>query len=193
MTKKAEKKRRPVIAVFGSPDAAQKAIASSPITVALAKAPPITTTPELHQSTSNNTSDAIQSAKESSPETITCVVEADERWPHFAAIRRNPYYLAYKSKTPNNEVFQDMVDPKSGTPLKELREVLQSNVESMYTSAVRQDLASPEGPKLVKRMQDIRVENKNWGAESLMGLHEGRTGRTLHKNGGDAVTRPRRN
>lgn len=189
MTKKAEKKLRPAVVIFDSSDAAQKAIASSPIAVTLTQPPIITSTPELLETKSSSSTpganlpsnESAMSAK-ASPETITCVLSTGERWPHFAEIRRNPYYLAYKQKKINPGILEDMKDPKSRPPLKELQNVLQSKIESLAASAVKEQNKHPEGASsLTKYLKDIRVENRNWGAESLMGLYEGRTGRALYE------------
>ncbi|KAJ5245956.1 hypothetical protein N7468_000939 [Penicillium chermesinum] len=188
MSKKSAKKRRPVIAIFDTPEAAQKAVASSPITIPLERAPSVLPSSDAPRAGASTASPAAEEPlpeeSVSVPETITCLIEADEGWPHFAAMRRNPYYLAYKAKKPQTEIYKDMADPTTGTPLKALRDVLQSNVESMATSAARQDLPAEKAARLQKRVRDIRVENQNWGAESLMGLHEGRTGRALYQAGG---------
>ncbi|KAJ6144252.1 hypothetical protein N7470_008147 [Penicillium chermesinum] len=170
------------------PEAAQKAVASSPITIPLERAPSVLPSSDAPRAGASTASPAAEEPlpeeSVSVPETITCLIEADEGWPHFAAMRRNPYYLAYKAKKPQTEIYKDMADPTTGTPLKALRDVLQSNVESMATSAARQDLPAEKAARLQKRVRDIRVENQNWGAESLMGLHEGRTGRALYQAGG---------
>ncbi|KAJ5719124.1 hypothetical protein N7493_007579 [Penicillium malachiteum] len=160
---------RAIVAIFESADAAQRAIASSPLIITLDQ--DTKTTEVTHTSTkssiprSSNPSEEISSDanpdnegltkheilfKDVKPGTIKCIIEAS-RHNHQSNMRRNPWYAAYE---PNKEdpIYKDMMSPQTGTPLRGLADVLQRNC----------------APSTPERRYPVRFERRHIGADSLM-------------------------
>ncbi|KAJ6037259.1 hypothetical protein N7540_001538 [Penicillium herquei] len=162
---------RSIVAIFESADAAQRAIASSPLTITLDQATntntpqPTYTSPESSIPSSSNHSEEISSdaspdnegpakyeilSKDVKPGTIQCIIEAS-RHNHQSNMRRNPWYAAYE---PNKEdpIYKDMMSPQTGTPLRGLGDVLQRKC----------------APSTPERRYPVRFERMAMGADSLM-------------------------
>ncbi|KAJ6005341.1 hypothetical protein N7451_003285 [Penicillium sp. IBT 35674x] len=132
LSNKSTNKHRPIIAIFESSDAAQRAIASSPLTVT------------LDTSSTSQSSDSKLPTKQYKNHdpifdniaagTIKCTIESS-RHNHGNAIRRNQYFSAFY---PDKEdpIYKDMNSPQTGVPLKALGDVLQSRKDRLpYTPA----------------------------------------------------------
>ncbi|KAJ5219293.1 uncharacterized protein N7498_001392 [Penicillium cinerascens] len=105
------KNHRPILAIFDSGDAADRARAASPITVTLQP-----------DSSANSSS----TKAESQPQTISCTIEASMH-DHDASIQRNPFHGTYGTVSKHGTIWQDMMGPKSRVPLRGLADVLQSS------------------------------------------------------------------
>ncbi|KAJ5697301.1 hypothetical protein N7488_010985 [Penicillium malachiteum] len=169
---------RAIVAIFESADAAQRAIASSPLLITLdqdANTSEATHSTKSYIPRSSNPSEEIRSAeilseeipsyenldnegltkheilfKDVRPGTIKCIIEAS-RHNHQSNMRRNPWYAAYE---PNEEdpIYKDMMSPQTGTPLRGLADVLQRNF----------------APSTPERRYPVRFERRHIGADSLM-------------------------
>ncbi|KAJ5934211.1 hypothetical protein N7466_003758 [Penicillium verhagenii] len=137
---------RPVIAIFDSPDAAQRALASSPMIVTLDSPSTSTSQPSTSTSTGTGTSTDTGATSKSPPSssleskkkyknhdpifdnvasgTIKCIIEPSTH-NHETAMPRNKYFATFY---PNKEdpVYKDMNSPQTGVPLHALGDVLQS-------------------------------------------------------------------
>ncbi|KAJ5629980.1 hypothetical protein N7528_003637 [Penicillium herquei] len=170
---------RAIVAIFESADAAQRAIASSPLTITLDQDTNTTetrhTSPKFSIPRSSTPSEEIRSAeilseeipsyenpdndgltkheilfKDVKPGTIKCIIEAS-RHNHQSNMRRNPWYAAYEPNM-ENPIYKDMMSPQTGTPLRGLADVLQRNC----------------APSTPERRYPVRFERRHIGADSLM-------------------------
>ncbi|KAJ5326557.1 uncharacterized protein N7506_009659 [Penicillium brevicompactum] len=99
---------RPIVAIFETADAANRAIASSPITISLPTPPhskPNTPSP-------------------SEPHSITFEIQ-ESRHNHASALKRSPFYSTY-NLFKNNPIYEDLISDETGIPLKELADTLAS-------------------------------------------------------------------
>ncbi|KAJ5654579.1 hypothetical protein N7490_001582 [Penicillium lividum] len=138
-------KHRPILAIFDSPDAAQRAIASSPMTITL-DTPTQPTPISISTSTSAPKSDSDSNSKSPSsseptkeykthdpifdniaPGTIKCIIEPSSH-NHESALWRNPYHGMFIVNE-NDPIYKDMNDERTGTPLKVLGDFLASKKE----------------------------------------------------------------
>lgn len=100
---------RPIVAIFESPDAADRAIASSPITLTLPPSPLPTS--------------KLPTAESAKPMTIECTIQPS-RHNHEASMKRNPFYSTY-NLFKSSPVYDDMMQKETGAPFRELADVLQ--------------------------------------------------------------------
>ncbi|CAI7650577.1 unnamed protein product [Penicillium bialowiezense] len=98
---------RPIVAIFETADAANRAIASSPITISLPTPP---------HSKSNPPS--------SEPHSLTFEIQ-ESRHNHASALKRSPFYSTY-NLFKNNPIYEDLISEDTGIPLKELADTLAS-------------------------------------------------------------------
>ncbi|KAJ6129919.1 hypothetical protein N7512_002699 [Penicillium capsulatum] len=145
VTNDSPRENRSIVAIFDSPDAAQRAIASSPITVTLAPTALPTTKAEL----------ATGSPSENGEEKTVQFTIEPSRHNHAASLKRNPFYSTY-NLFKSNPIFDDMMQRDTGVPLKALADVLQSK-KYYITAGVR---------------NKVQEENRRLGAYSLMELWE---------------------
>ncbi|KAJ6102001.1 hypothetical protein N7486_004428 [Penicillium sp. IBT 16267x] len=138
LSNKSPNKHRPIVAIFESPDAAQRAIASSPMTVTLDSTSSTSTSQPSDPKTSSptkqyKTHDPI--FENIAPGTIKCIIEPS-RHNHENAIRRNHYFSTFY---PDKEdpIYKDMNSPQTRVPLKALGDVLQSRKQKVnsYTQS----------------------------------------------------------
>ncbi|KAJ5636753.1 uncharacterized protein N7484_010066 [Penicillium longicatenatum] len=124
LSNKSTNKHRPIVAIFESPDAAQRAIASSPMTVTLdststsQSSDPKTSSPTKQYKTHDPIFDDVATG------TIKCIIEPS-RHKHENAIRRNHYFSTFYPDT-EDPIYKDMNSPQTGVPLKALGDVLLS-------------------------------------------------------------------
>ncbi|KAF3393884.1 hypothetical protein F1880_005012 [Penicillium rolfsii] len=149
-------RERPLIAMFDTSDAAERAIAASPLTITLPPPTPPAFTPNPFASpVSPSASSAPKSSPASSssdPPTITCTL-SPSRHNYERSIRRNPFYnMFHIDKT--SAIYADMRSEETGTPLAELADVL------MRT----------KGVTFATQRFGTRVHAQRLGADSLMGL-----------------------
>ncbi|KAJ5712917.1 uncharacterized protein N7483_010098 [Penicillium malachiteum] len=172
---------RPIIAIFESADAAQRAIASSPLIITLDQATNTNTTQPTHTSSESSVSSSSNSSEEIPSDVKPDDAKPDNAKPddegltkyellfkdvkpgtmkciieasrhnHQSNMRRNPWYAAYE---PNKEdpIYKDMMNPQTGTPLRGLGDVLQRNC----------------APSTPERRYPVRFERRSMGADSLM-------------------------
>ncbi|KAJ5526677.1 hypothetical protein N7513_010836 [Penicillium frequentans] len=152
ISNKSTNKHRPIVAIFESPDAAQRAIASSPLTVTLDKSstsqpsqPSESKAPTKQYKNHDPIFDNVATG------TIKCTIEPS-RHNHENAIRRNQYFSAFY---PDKEdpIYKDMNSPHTGVPLKALGDVLQSRKDRLPSTPAR-----------------ISGTRRALGAESIMGI-----------------------
>jgi hypothetical protein len=130
------------VAIFETADAANRAIASSPITIPL---PP------------NPISTAIASKSDTlkapQPRSITFEIQSS-RHNHASALKRSPFYSTYNLSKKDNPIYDDLMSEETGIPLKELADTLPSKKYHI-------------GP-LVK--SNIQEDNRRMGAASLINM-----------------------
>jgi len=91
-------KNRPIVAIFESGDAADRARAASPLTVSL----------------------------QDSETPMTCTIEKSLH-DHEAMLKRNPFYGTYGMLSKQGRIWKDMMSKETGVPLRGLADVLQSS------------------------------------------------------------------
>ncbi|KAJ5084812.1 NAD(P)H-dependent D-xylose reductase xyl1 [Penicillium alfredii] len=96
---------RSIVAIFESTDAAQRAIAASPLTV------------DLPQDSSSSVL-----SKTNAPSELTCTIQASYH-NHERAMRRSPFYSTYNIFK-NNAVYEDLTGRETGIPLPALGDAL---------------------------------------------------------------------
>ncbi|CAP93626.1 hypothetical protein E8E15_008977 [Penicillium rubens] len=146
---------RPIVAIFETADAADRAIAASPITIPLptstsastytSKSHPSTSIPSIpFTSTTNPPSDT--------PRSLTLEIQ-HSRHNHASALKRSPFYSTY-NLFKNNPVYEDLISDETGIPLKELADTLSSK-------------KYPIGAGVKSNIQE---ENRRMGATSLVNM-----------------------
>ncbi|KAJ5444365.1 uncharacterized protein N7458_008237 [Penicillium daleae] len=167
-------RERPLLAMFDSSDAAERAIAASPLTITLPEptAPVFTKNPFASTSTSSSSdpspspspSDSpstTSSSSSSNPTTITCTL-SPSRHNYERATRRNPFYNMFHIDK-KSAIYADMRSEETATPLAELADVLQRT----------------KGVTFASQRFGTRVHAQRIGADSLtriwkMGVRERR-------------------
>ncbi|OQD73003.1 hypothetical protein PENDEC_c017G06248 [Penicillium decumbens] len=91
-------KNRPIVAIFESGDAADRARAASPLTVSL----------------------------QDSETPMTCTIEKSLH-DHEEMLKRNPFYGTYGMLSKQGRIWKDMMSKETGVPLRGLADVLQSS------------------------------------------------------------------
>ncbi|KAJ5911781.1 uncharacterized protein N7473_001084 [Penicillium subrubescens] len=117
-------RERPLIAMFDTSDAAERAIAASPLTITLPTPTPPAFSPNPFASSTSPTSSPTLSplSSSSTPQTITCTL-SPSRHNYERSTRRNPFYnMFHIDKT--SAIYADMRSEETGTPLAELADVL---------------------------------------------------------------------
>ncbi|KAJ5679144.1 hypothetical protein N7462_007388 [Penicillium macrosclerotiorum] len=148
-----QRPERPILAIFETQDAAERAIAASPITIPLTLSQPVpAANPFAAQHSSSSSSSSSSSVAPATPSALTCTIESS-RHNHSRGLRRNPFYGSFAMDR-TDPVFNDMKDKATGTPLAELRNVLQRR---QRPTALAEQSAAAAG---ARRM----------GADSLMTL-----------------------
>ncbi|KAJ5572238.1 hypothetical protein N7535_005898 [Penicillium sp. DV-2018c] len=140
-TNKSPNLNRPILAIFETADAAERAIAASPITIPV----PLSSLP---------TSKLFSSSQSTSEKPRSLVVEIQSsRHNHASALKRSPFYSTY-NLFKDNPIYQDLMSEETGIPLKELADTLPSKKYSI-------------GPGV---KDNIQAENRRMGAASLMDM-----------------------
>lgn len=142
------KKHESILAIFATPDAAERAIASSPITVPLS--PPEKTS--LSSLFSSLTTTSSANAPNTSPTVLTCTISPSYH-NHAHNLRRNPFHSTYNIYKKNPH-YEDLTGKETAIPLRELADVLASK-KYYISNAVKEKIAE---------------NSKALGAGSLMGL-----------------------
>lgn len=142
------KKDESILAIFGTPDAAERAIASSPITIPLS--PPEKTSLSSLFSSLTTTASAI--SPNTPPTMLTCTVSPSYH-NHQRNLRRNPFHSTYNIYKKNPH-YEDLTGKETAIPLRELADVLGSK-KYHISNAVKEKIAE---------------NSKALGAGSLMGL-----------------------
>lgn len=142
--------------MFDTSDAAERAIAASPLTITLPTPTPPALTPNPFAS-SNSTSpssptSSISSSSPSNPQTITCTL-SPSRHNYERSTRRNPFYNMFHIDK-SSAIYADMRSEETGTPLAELADVLMRS----------------KGVTFATQRFGTRVHAQRMGADSLMGL-----------------------
>ncbi|KAJ5503565.1 hypothetical protein N7463_006439 [Penicillium fimorum] len=134
---------RPIVAIFETADAADRAIAASPITIPL-PTPTSTSTSIPFTSTTNSSSNT--------PCSLIFEIQ-HSRHNHASALKRSPFYSTY-NLFKNNPVYEDLISEETGIPLKELADTLSSKKYPIGA-----------GVKF-----NIQEENRRMGATSLVNM-----------------------
>ncbi|KAJ9488703.1 hypothetical protein VN97_g4572 [Penicillium thymicola] len=148
-TNNSPNQNRPIVAIFETPHAADRAIAASPITIPL-PTPTSTSTSKYQPSIStpfistNSSSDAARS--------LTLEIQPS-RHNHASALKRSPFYSTY-NLFKNNPIYEDLISDETGIPLKELADTLSSKKYPIGA-----------GVKF-----NIQEENRRMGATSLVNM-----------------------
>ncbi|KAJ5807768.1 hypothetical protein N7474_009037 [Penicillium riverlandense] len=141
------KKDESILAIFGTPDAAERAIAASPITIPLS--PPKTSLSSLFSSL---TATSSPNAPNTPPTVLTCTISPSYH-NHARNLRRNPFHSTYNIYKKNPH-YEDLTGKETAIPLRELADVLASR-KYYISNAVKEKIAE---------------NSKALGAGSLMGL-----------------------
>ncbi|KAJ5823983.1 hypothetical protein N7447_006323 [Penicillium robsamsonii] len=139
---------RPIVAIFETADAADRAIAASPITIPL---PTPTSASKSYPSTS-----IPFTSTTNSPSNTPCSLIFEiqhSRHNHASALKRSPFYSTY-NLFKNNPVYEDLISEETGIPLKELADTLSSKKYPIGA-----------GVKF-----NIQEENRRMGATSLVNM-----------------------
>ncbi|CAG7993285.1 unnamed protein product [Penicillium nalgiovense] len=139
---------RPIVAIFETADAADRAIAASPITIPL---PTSTSTSKSHPSTSIPFTSTTNAPSDTS-RSLTLEIQ-HSRHNHASALKRSPFYSTY-NLFKNNPVYEDLISDETCIPLKELADTLSSKKYPIGA-----------GVKF-----NIQEENRRMGATSLVNM-----------------------
>ncbi|CAI7622168.1 unnamed protein product [Penicillium glandicola] len=155
---------RPIVAIFETADAADRAIAASPITI------PLPTSTSTSTSTSKSHPISIPfTSKTNTPNTPrSLVLEIQHsRHNHASALKRSPFYSTY-NLFKNNHVYEDLISAETGIPLKELADTLSSKKYPIGA-----------GVKF-----NIQEDNRRMGAASLVNMWKEGMGMDIEENEG---------
>ncbi|OOQ84459.1 hypothetical protein PEBR_30132 [Penicillium brasilianum] len=157
-------RERPLIAMFDSSEAAERAIAASPVTITLPTPTPPAFTPNPFASLSSSSSTPSSmpppstptstSTSTPTPPTITCTL-SPSRHNYERSTRRNPFYSMFTIDK-NSAIYADMRSEETDTPLAELADVLMRTKRVTFAS----------------QRYGARVNAQRMGADSLMGIWE---------------------
>ncbi|KAJ5601033.1 hypothetical protein N7510_010567 [Penicillium lagena] len=139
------KKDESILAIFGTPDAAERAISASPITIPLSP-------PEKTSLSSLFSSLSTTSSANTPPTALTCTISPSYH-NHARNLRRNPFHSTYNVYKKNPH-YEDLTGKETAIPLRELADVLASK-KYYISNAVKEKIAE---------------NSKALGAGSLMGL-----------------------
>ncbi|OQE38983.1 hypothetical protein PENCOP_c007G05313 [Penicillium coprophilum] len=157
---------RPIVAIFDTADAADRAIAASPITIPLPTSTS-TSASKSHPTTSITfTPDTDQNTN--SPRSLTFEIQ-HSRHNHASALKRSPFYSTY-NLFKNNPVYEDLISEETGIPLKELADTLSSK-------------KYPIGAGVKSNIQE---ENRRMGATSLVNMWKEGMGIEIKNEGRDS-------
>lgn len=132
---------RPIVAIFETADAAERAIAASPIAISLPSPSPSASKPHSAKSHVSAVSDT--------PRSLLFEIQTS-RHNHASALKRSPFYTTY-NLFKNNPIYEDLISEETGIPLKELADTLPSK-------------KYPIGPGVKDNIQE---ENRRMGGTSL--------------------------
>ncbi|KUM64024.1 hypothetical protein ACN42_g3085 [Penicillium freii] len=147
-TNKSPNPNRPILAIFETSDAADRAIAASPITIPL---PTPTSTSSKYQS-SISTPFISTNPPSNTARSLTLDIQRS-RHNHANALKRNPFYTTY-NLFKNNPIYEDLISDETGIPLKELADTLSSKKYPIGA-----------GVKF-----NIQQDNRRMGATSLVNM-----------------------
>ncbi|KAJ5206729.1 hypothetical protein N7491_002641 [Penicillium cf. griseofulvum] len=158
---------RPIVAIFETSDAADRAIAASPITIPLPTSTS-TSTSKSHPSPSLPfTSTTNQTPR---PRSLTLEIQPS-RHNHASALKRSPFYSTY-NLFKNNPVYEDLISDETGIPLKELADTLSSKkypIGAGVKSNIQEENRRMGATSLVNMWKEgmgIDIENKDEGQNS---------------------------
>lgn len=140
---------RPIVAIFETADAAERAIAASPITIPLPTSP-LSSISKPH--TSIHTPSTSTNQPSNYPRSLTFEIQ-HSRHNHASALKRSPFYSTY-NLFKNNPIYEDLISEETGIPLKELADTLSSKKYPIGA-----------GVKF-----NIQEENRRMGATSLVNM-----------------------
>ncbi|KAJ5374176.1 hypothetical protein N7517_006182 [Penicillium concentricum] len=157
---------RPIVAIFETADAADRAIAASPITIPVPTSTS-TSTSKSHPSTSipfTSTANSPSNTRRS----LSFEIQPS-RHNHASALKRSPFYTTY-NLFKNNPVYEDLISEETGIPLKELADTLSSKKYPIGA-----------GVKF-----NIQEENRRMGATSLVNMWKEGMGIEIENEGQDS-------
>ncbi|KGO43270.1 hypothetical protein PEXP_029000 [Penicillium expansum] len=142
---------RPIVAIFETADAADRAIAASPITIPLPTSPSTSTSTSKSRPSISTPFTSVNSPS-NTPRSLTLEIQ-HSRHNHASALKRSPFYSTY-NLFKNNPIYEDLISDETGIPLKELADTLSSKKYPIGA-----------GVKL-----NIQEENRRMGATSLVNM-----------------------
>ncbi|KAJ5400946.1 hypothetical protein N7465_011435 [Penicillium sp. CMV-2018d] len=160
--KNAPNQNRPILAIFETSDAADRAIAASPITIPL---PTPTSTSSKYQP-SISTPFTSTNPPSNTARSLTLEIQPS-RHNHASAVTRNPFYSTYNLYK-DSPIYEDLVSDETGIPLIELADTLSSKKHHI-------------GPGVKSNIQD---DNRRMGATSLANLWKEGMWRDRYRGGG---------
>lgn len=146
---KKHNREKPILAIFESNEAAQRALDASPLTVTLS--PPAHATPSSFPSPSAAAA-ANPALSAPQPREVTCFMQLS-RHNHARTLKRNPFHSVWYIDK-ESPIYKDMMSHKTAIPIRELADVLQR----------------PKPTRSQQARDSIRETNLRLGAESLMEL-----------------------
>ncbi|KXG53544.1 uncharacterized protein PGRI_005940 [Penicillium griseofulvum] len=158
---------RPIVAIFETTDAADRAIAASPITIPLPTSTS-TSTSKSHPSPSIPLTSTTNQTP--TPRSLTLEIQPS-RHNHASALKRSPFYSTY-NLFKNNPVYEDLISDETGIPLKELADTLSSKkypIGAGVKSNIQEENRRMGATSLVNMWKEgmgIDTENKNEGQDS---------------------------
>ncbi|KAJ6190819.1 hypothetical protein N7519_000840 [Penicillium mononematosum] len=159
---------RPIVAIFETADAADRAIAASPITIPLPTSTSTSTyTSKSHPSTSIPFTSTTNPPSDT-PRSLTLEIQ-HSRHNHASALKRSPFYSTY-NLFKNNPIYEDLISDETGIPLKELADTLSSK-------------KYPIGAGVKSNIQE---ENRRMGATSLVNMWKEGMGMEIENENGGA-------
>ncbi|KAJ5976919.1 hypothetical protein N7501_000261 [Penicillium viridicatum] len=167
---------RPILAIFETSDAADRAIAASPITIPLPT--PTSTSSEYQPSIS--TPFTSTNPPSNTARSLTLEIQPS-RHNHASAITRSPFYSTY-NLFKNNPIYEDLISDETGMPLKELADTLSSKKYRIGPGVkfnIQEDNRRMGATSLVKLWKegmgiDIKRKNKRQGsAENPSAIERG--------------------
>ncbi|KAJ5187717.1 hypothetical protein N7449_010711 [Penicillium cf. viridicatum] len=175
---------RPIVAIFETSDAADRAIAASPITIPL---PTSTSTYTSKYQPPISTPFTSTNPLSNSPRSLTLEIQPS-RHNHASALKRSPFYSTY-NLFKNNPIYEDLISDETGIPLKELADTLSSKkypIGSGVKFNIQEENRRMGATSLVNMWKegmgmDIEGENEGQGSEENSSAIE---------HGGDGIREP---